>query len=249
MIGYGTLALGLVGLVAWLRQEREREYQGPSGEISPLIYRILERARQRLFRGSRDVRFTIFAQDTNKPEVLKPIARLGWGRPSQASGLRFRKGEGMAGIAWEEPRGILLAEFDELQRSDLEVARATRQKVLNLRPETASSLSEEHLLRSRMLVAINLLDCGGWFKGVLCLDFRDPSPASKGWRRFLVSQPVLWTGKDITDERTLSKLSYLATELALALPPETRPQWSPQVLGHEFGARLRRIAPIDAAAA
>jgi hypothetical protein len=248
MFAYASLAAGLVGFIAWLQQEQEREYRSPSKVIGPAVFRILERAHRRLFRDSPDIRFTIFAPEPTEPDVLKPVARLGWGRPSKASELRFKKGEGLAGMAWEQSKGMLLVEFDGLERSDLERARGARQTLLGLRPGTAALLSEEHLLHSRVLLAINLVDGGGGFKGVLSIDFRDPVSRSSRWMRipFFSRPSPVWTADRIANNaRMLSELSSIASELALALPPEN-PHLSKSV-EDVFGAKLTRIVPLDAA--
>jgi hypothetical protein len=251
LILYGSALLGTIGVALWFWQEWGRDYQPPSEMAHPGIYHLLERTREKLFHGSRDVRFTIFAQDPANPKFLRPVARLGWGRPSSASGLRFEKGEGMAGKAWQEPNAILVARFTEGERSDTEIARKVRQDVLDLRPETAAALSEEQL-HSQMLIAISLTDASGWFRGVLSMDFREVTTHRETpWLRLLrisvPTNPIDQIDKD--NIRFWLELSSLATQLAAQLCPTDGPIVHRENLASVDGASQNRISLTPKAAA
>jgi hypothetical protein len=164
-----SAALVLLGVAMWLKQESERKYLPPRYKIPSAVYRLLERARERLFQGSRRVRLTIFRPDPDQPALLRPIARVGWGRPSAASKAAFRLGEGLAGKAAQYNRDILVARIGHF--GDPEKARAAHQQMFTLSDEAASNLSTSQL-QSEVLIARSLMQ-GSAFKGVLCIDSLD----------------------------------------------------------------------------
>ena len=150
----------------------------------------------------------------------------------------------MAGKAWES-NAILIAEFDEADRSDIEHARKIRQEVLDLRSDTATMLTEEQLLRSSMLIAASLTDSSGWFKGVLCIDFRVPSHQRKSlWSRLVAEfqDEKPWRVEKLeNNEAFWTSLSFLATQLAANLHPPTPPRLTHVSLAEKDGASLKRI--------
>jgi hypothetical protein len=233
LVTYGSLILGFIGVFLWARGEDLREYLPPSEKFPTEVYRLLERARDQLFRGSRDVRFTIFAQDEQQPELLRPIARLGWGRPSALSRIRFGKGEGLAGQAWDRPNGLLVAQFEQRDISDIEKARGVQREMLHLRPETAQALSEDQL-RARTMIAIPIKDSSELTKGVLCVDYRGPiiarATSNEDIANEIGEKPDFCIG-----------LISLATELAALLPPRFSPEIQPENLAQRDGASLKRI--------
>jgi len=237
-ITYGSLALGLIGVFLWARGEDLREYSPPPERLPTAVYQLLERARDQLFRGSRDVRFTILARDEQEPELLRPIARLGWGRPSALSRIRFEKGEGLAGQAWQTPDGVLVAQFEQAEISDIENARTLHREMLHLRPETAQALSIDQL-QARTMIAIPITESSELLtKGVLCVDYRCPiiaeatsiAPNVEEIVDKIGEHPKFWIG-----------LVSLATELAAALPARFSPQIQPESLDQRDGASLKRI--------
>lgn len=194
-----SLALFAVGYVAWFQRWKSLDWSQPVYRVPSEAYRLLERIRDRLFSGSRDVRLTIFRPDPDSPLELRPIARIGWGRHSANSSARFREGEGLAGLAAmaEYRDGIVVtrvSSFDSLER-----ARDAHKKAFHLSDEAADRLSQEQLT-APVLIATSLMQ-GRIFKGVLCIDSRDPA---------LV--PV-----DMADA-FWGRLDKCAAELARALP-------------------------------
>lgn len=258
IFAYCSVVAGLCGVFLWIKQEASIEYRPPSDRIPPGVYRLLEQARERFFHGSGDVRFTIFGPDEQQPEFLRPIARLGWGRPSAASTIRFRKGEGMAGKAWEQPGFSLMARLKvrpensegsssrfKATRSDIEeTCRKAQQDIFNLPPETAAGLSIDQLC-AHTLIATSLMDGGEWFKGVLCIDFRDST--HKGldiWEEMslsgsrddllidrLAKEPTFWT-----------ELARMATNLAALLPSRVLPRIEQEdIATNKEGSSLKRV--------
>lgn len=162
-----SVVLVLVGFAVWLQRELARSYAPPKRHaVQPKTYRLLEKARERLFRRSSDVRFTIFALEG---EYLLPIARLGWGVASARSRARFRPGEGMAGLAWEHGESILVTKIGPFV--SLKDARAQHRKLFNLSDEDAALMSESQL-RATAIIASALKE-GSWTKAVLCIDSLD----------------------------------------------------------------------------
>ncbi len=193
----GNVALVLVGAFLWFRRESRLDYAVPDGGVNPKVYRLLERARRGIFHGRDAVRFTIFGIDHENANQLRPIARLGWGRASRNSEVRFRIGEGLAGTAWLTQGYIIVARVDA---PSTDTAREENEKLFNLRPETADGLSDEQL-SSRALIAVHLASASGQFRGVLCIDSKDAAlvPAVNQGEEF-------WSAVD-----------QLATALAAAL--------------------------------
>jgi len=201
-----TIVLSLLTAAAavdWLRRELRIDYSLPLWSVRPHVYRILERARDGIFHGSREVRFTILAPDRNDSEVLRPVLRLGWGRAAANSKSRFRKGEGLAGMAWQNPGVMMVYRLDEFR--DESSARLAQREVLHLRPEVAEALSREQLGAS-VMVAVGLMDAGKWFKGVLCIDSRDQKLIPKHG-----------------SQSAMVQIARLATKLAAFLEPPYEP--------------------------
>lgn len=165
-----TGVLFLAGIASWVHQEAARAYKPPKDRIPSQVYRIIERIRDRQFRGSDKVRLTLFRPDPDQPGYLRPIARVGWGRPSSKSTATFPLGEGLAGLAAKED-GILVARIGHFD--DIEKARAAHRTLFHLTAEAAGNLSAAQL-RSEVLVATSLMQ-GRIFKGVLCIDSLDPA--------------------------------------------------------------------------
>lgn len=208
---FGSILAGIVtayGIFHWVRTERRVRHYGPVEDVGAGVYRVLERARDRQFRGSSDVRFTIFRPSADSPTELRAIARLGWGRPSAESSVRFQQGEGIAGYAWEDP-GSLFLYSSGTEDGNPDELREAHKELFKLRPTNADLLSLDQL-RAPTTIAASLMDCGKWFRGVLCIDCRVrgliPTPAEPAWGRF-------WT-----------EIADLATQLAAELPPAREPE-------------------------
>ena len=199
---YFSIALIVLGVVVWVLREVQRGYSPPTNHVPSRVYRLLENARDRRFMGSRQVRFTVFTPDADKG-ALVPFARLGWGRPSAKSGIVFKSGEGLAGMAAEWQGGLLIARLGPFE--NLERAREVHHEFFKLSSEQASALSEMQL-KTQVLIASSLRK-GSLFKGVLCIDSLDPA---------LVPMdddcPEFWKAID-----------GLAAGLADALPEPVRP--------------------------
>jgi len=219
-ISVASALVGLIGLLLWAREESKVDYAPPAKGVGPKIYQHLEQARSSLFKGSPDVRFTIFAPDTFQPDVLQPIARLGWGLAAAHSRARFRKGEGLAGIAWSEPELIVVADLGPFTTE--EAARQAQNEVLKLRPETAAALSSDQL-RAQVLIA-TALKSGHWFKGVLCIDCLNPK---------------LVAGK--VDQRFWLAIERLSAALAPLVPPTYAPSVEVRQVKSVNGATLRQV--------
>jgi hypothetical protein len=215
-----SVLLALVGAAVWVQRESERNYLPPLAKVPTGIYRLLEQARKRLFRGSDDVRFTLLVPTPEDPTVLRPFARIGWGGPSATSKARFREGEGLAGKAWATPGAIFVARLGPYE--NLKEARQAHKDLFGLGEEGASFLSETQL-RAQVLVAVSLLGSGRWFKGVLCIDSLDPA---------LV--PV------DTDHEFWPRLAYLANDLAVALKTPAPPVEEKE-LNSAKGATLKKV--------
>jgi hypothetical protein len=160
--------IGIVGILSWFTDEFRKTYAPPLPGVGPSAYRLLERLRARLFRGSKNVRFTIFAIDPKDPAYVRPIARLGPGRAAADSKVRFRHDEGLAGKAWKED-SLLVVKLGPFKTS--EEARQANRRLLNLSDDIAESLSDQQL-SARAVVAVPL-HVGTAVKGVLCIDCPD----------------------------------------------------------------------------
>jgi hypothetical protein len=160
--------IGIAGLYSWWAGELRKTYKAPLPGVGPSAYRLLERVRSRLFRGSKGVRFTIFAIDPEDPTQVRPIARLGSGRPAAESKVRFRQGEGLAGKAWKDD-SLLVVKLGPFNTK--EDARLANKRLLNLSDDMAGSLSDQQL-NARALIAAPL-HVGTAVKGVLCIDCLD----------------------------------------------------------------------------
>jgi hypothetical protein len=222
VITIGSALLGVVGLARWIQQESRIDFARPWIPVRSELYRRIERAWKTLFRGSQDVRFTVFIPDPKDPETLRPMARVGWGRASTRSMARFRKNEGLAGIVWSKPEaGIAMANLGPFA-SDVE-AREAQQKLLHLPRETAERLSSDQL-RAQTVIAARL-DCGGWFKGVLCIDCVTPSliPGPEEGQRF-------WT-----------EIARLAASIAPLVPFAGEPRIAVRGINSVNGAELKEV--------
>ena len=216
-----SMALFVVGVVIWLKREQQREWAPPTATIPAEVYRFMERIRDRLFAGRREVRLTLFRPDPDAPMTLRPIARIGWGRPSSRSGARFQQGEGLAGLAAdpEYRSGILVARIGTLGHP--EKARAAHERLFRLSPEAAARLSDGQL-RSAVLIASSLMQ-GRIFKGVLCIDSLDPALVP------LDMDAPFW-----------GRLDRYAAEIARALPAP-QPQASREGIQTVDGAELEQV--------
>jgi hypothetical protein len=203
-----TVVLGAYASYTWLRTELQSPYAPPLPGIAPRVYRSLERARTRLFGRNRQVRFTIFVVDPDDPSHLRPMARLGSGRPARNSKVRFKRGEGLAGKAWAQD-ALMVATLGPFKSKD-EARRANRE-IFDLSEETANSLSDDQT-EMKTIIAVPL-HFGRAIKGVLCIDCLDKiklnDPATK----------KLWLG-----------IFRLATEVA------NRIDFNPQISDHSVGS-------------
>lgn len=173
VIGLQVL-LCLIGIGMWVAKERRIAWASSLGVATARTYQLLEQTHRGLFRGSKDVRFTIFVPDSESPSSgkLRAGARLGWGRPSAHAQVRFGPNEGLAGMAWMNPDSLLVARLGPFDtREEFEEASV---QLLRIQRSTARSLSREQW-SAQVVVAASLTDCGRWFRGVLCIDCRDPS--------------------------------------------------------------------------
>jgi hypothetical protein len=214
-----SATLVLLGIAMWFKQESDREYLPPRYKIPAAVYRLLEGARDRLFHGSRCVRLTIFRPDPDQPVLLRPISRVGWGRPSAASKAAFRLGEGLAGKAAQYPRDILVARIGRFD--DPEKARVAHKQIFSLSDEAADNLSPGQL-QSEVRVARSLMQ-GSAFKGVLCIDSLDPAVVP------LDGGSSFW-----------SELDKLAAEIARLIPAPPQTIYQNELVALE-GASLQQI--------
>jgi len=195
-----SIAFLVLGVPTWIAREAARRYAPPRRRVPTRVYRLLENARDCLFKGSNGVRFTVFTPD-QEGNVLVPFARIGWGQPSAESEVEFAPGEGLAGLAVERPDGILIARFGPFE--DIEKAREAHRLNFKLTDAQAAALSEMQL-KATVLVASSLQK-GRLLKGVLCIDSLDPA---------LVPMDA--------DRQFWNALNYLTADLANALPePES----------------------------
>ncbi len=195
-----SVAFLILGVVTWTVREATRGYKPPKQRVPSRIYRLLESARDRFFKGSSDVRFTVFTPDS-EGSALIPFARIGWGQPSAESTVAFKPGEGLAGLAIEEPDGILIARLGPFE--DLEKARELHRTAFRLTMAQADALSDMQL-KTTVLLASSLRR-GRLLKGVLCIDSLDPALVPRDADR------AFWNALD-----------NLAADLADALPePES----------------------------
>jgi hypothetical protein len=191
-----AVALVTIGVFSWFFREAGRRYAPPKRRVPARIYRLLEEARDPLFRGSRDVRLTVFVPDLEK-KALVPFARIGWGQPSAESHIEFAPGEGLAGLALQRPDGILIARLGPFE--DLERAREAHRVAFLLTRAQADALSEMQL-KAAVLIASSLQK-GRLLKGVLCIDSLDPALVP------MDDSPEFWNA-----------LNRLTADLADALP-------------------------------
>lgn len=221
-----SVALFILGVVLWLKQEQQRGWAAPAFAVPAKAYRLLERVRDQLLQGSREVRLTIFRPDPDEPHFLRPIARIGWGRSSSLSVARFKRGEGLAGMAAEPGcrDGILVARIGPLGHP--EKAREAHRRLFRLNSEAAESLSDGQL-RTTVLIATALMQ-GRIFKGVLCVDSLDPALVP------LDMESPFW-----------ARLDRCAAELARVLPAP-QPHVSHEEIETFDGAELEKVCVSSA---
>lgn len=156
------------------------------------LYEALRRARARLFAGDEGVRLTLLMPCDERPDELRPVLRFGWGRPSCGSTVRFRRGEGLAGRAWQHGSPVLLARLPA--DASPHRVRELHRELLPGRDDGSSTPSGD-MLRVQALLACPVPDPTGALRGVLCVDVTDgslvPDPASTdqsavAWYRDLV---------------------------------------------------------------
>ncbi len=164
-----SISLMALGVLLWLDRERRRGYQRPKHRVPTVVYRLMERARERLFKGSDQVRLTVFMPHPARP-VLIPYARIGWGQPSAESDAEFAAGQGLAGMAVEF-RGMLIARMGPFE--DLERARRAHASAFRLTDKQVAALSKSQL-KVTVMIAIPLWQ-GELLKGVLSIDSLDPA--------------------------------------------------------------------------
>jgi hypothetical protein len=134
------------------------------------LYARLRRARAELFADSPGVRLTVLMPDEEEPAALRPVLRYGWGRPSDGSTARFRRGEGLAGRAWTGSGPLLVARLPrDVPPSRM---RELHRELFALRDAGTAALSNG-MLRAQALLACPLGDPTGALRGVLCIDCLD----------------------------------------------------------------------------
>lgn len=217
---WGASGLLFLGIILWLRSEFEKKYAPPRTRVPSEVYRLLEKIRDSLFGGSDKVRLTAFTVDPDAADYLLPYARIGWGRPSSESTVRFKRNEGMCGMAANSPGGILVARIGPY--GDREKARKAHKKLFNLDDAVAEQLSDNQL-DSVVLIAASLMH-GRWLKGVLCVDSKDPAlipldPESRFWNR----------------------LDYLTAELARAVKVQVLARADQKTLNTVDGSHLDEV--------
>lgn len=216
-----AVLVAIVSLLHWARHEFE-EGSDAGAYANRKYYHLLERVRDQLFRGSRDVRLTVFEPDPQTPDEIRPVARLGWGRSAANSPVRFKKGKGLAGIAWETKYSFLVAEFVGV--GDVESTREAHKRLFNLDADAAAALSEKQLA-AKVLLAVSLVDAGR-FRGVLTIDCRKEDLVPKP-----DTNPGFW---EELVERTIELTRMVAPTQTKVLAPEPVREYS--------GASITKVA-------
>ena len=214
-----TISLMIVGVLVWLDSERRRGYAPPRHWVPSAVYRLMERARARLFKGSDSVRLTVFMPHSERSDTILPIARIGWGRPSAESKAEFRSGQGLAGLA-VETRAMVVAWMGPFE--DLEQARLAHKEAFGLTDEQIKALSEKQL-RAQVMIAAPLWQ-GELLRGVLCVDSLDSTVIP------VDADPSFWNA-----------LNRLAADLAEALPASLAPVNPARLPPDVEGASVYRI--------
>ena len=217
-----AVLVAVVSLVYWARHEFEEGSDTGAPYANRRFYRLLERVRDQLFSGSRDVRLTVFKPDPQTPGEIRPVARLGWGRSAANSTVRFKKGKGLAGIAWETEKCFFVAEFGGV--GDVESTREAHQQLFNLDADAAAALSEKQLA-AKVLLAVNLSDAGR-FRGVLTIDCR---------KEGLVPKPD-------TNLAFWVQLVEQTIELARMVAPTQTKVLAPEAVKEYSGASITKVA-------
>jgi hypothetical protein len=134
------------------------------------LYDLLRESHADLFDGSDAMRFTLLMPDAEHPDELRPVLRYGWGRASCDSTARFRRGEGLAGRAWELESPLLVARLPTGQtRAHM---RKLHRELFALGEGGAGALSDA-MLQAQALLAASVHDTTGAWRGVLCADVLD----------------------------------------------------------------------------
>ena len=194
------------------------------------LYEALRRTRARLFAGDDGVRLTLLMPSDERHDELRPVLRFGWGRASCASTARFRRGEGLAGRAWQHGSPVLLARLPADPSPDR--VRELHRELFPGRHDGSAVLSGD-MLRVRALLACPVPDPTGAVRGVLSVDVIDgslvPDPASAdqaaiAWYRELVRlasdlgrlvEPVRDAGRlVVTDVQTLEQTTDRSATIA-----------------------------------
>lgn len=165
----GLLTSTVLGYTAVKVLEKTR--LEPRIRQTDIISRFLRRFGDELFEGSNSVhRVTLFQRRKRlfRHEILVPTHRYRLGHGSMLrSRARFRRGEGMAGIAWNHPRQTLAHSFPGFV--DIDSFRNYQRKELKLSRWRAMCLSRRMFMQ-RWLLCFGIVDYSGETVAVLSID-------------------------------------------------------------------------------
>jgi len=188
---YGILFVFLVVQILNNRQARDHVQ-------AEVVWGFLHHMNDVVFANSNLTRFTLFQPSPLRRDYLVPWYRYKFGgmeaiKEAQTSRARFRRGQGLAGRAWEQPNGELM--FMSFPAFGTRTAFDTYHRdTLGMEKFAAEDLSV-HMDKVRSVFAFGMVDCRGKFLGVLCLDILAPlekkSDDSLGFDSIAVSNESL----------------------------------------------------------
>jgi hypothetical protein len=123
-------------------------------------------------------RVTLFRQDPRKPDELVATHRFALGLGPVYRGrdsfsrARFRRGEALAGFAWEYPRKLYFTPVPGNITGD--GYNEWAKTAFRMSDEQLANLSQE-TRRKKWFAAVGLVDDNGAFLGVICLDSETPA--------------------------------------------------------------------------
>lgn len=138
-----------------------------------VIWALFSQMNREVFSDDSRTRFTLFVQSPFRSDLLVPWYRFfkGAGGPvweAMRSKAHYRKGEGLAGLAWDNHGKLLVASMPTFeQRSDLD---HYYEHFMGIDRATVRDISDT-MVSVRTIIAYGFLDAYGKLLGVLSLDF------------------------------------------------------------------------------
>lgn len=179
------IAVVAAAVAKWLRHCLER----PRSPVDLAICAALQSFYDAAFGKTPGHRVTLFQRDQEGIDYhLVPTHRYslgegmqwigGMGPKAKFSGMRFKKGEGVAGFAWDSPEELVLEDVPEAVSTNGGYEEWARER-LKISEEPLKSLSRK-ARNQKLYAGWSFVDSRGTSLGVICADSEDRQPFRRG---------------------------------------------------------------------